>query len=171
MNDGNELFKNNQGLVYYTLKHYYPYLTKDDDAIQTALISLWKASENYREIGFTFSTYAIQSIRRNINRYLKKERKRCENLLYLDSENESTESETYASAIHSEIEDAEFKADYEVFCESLTPEQRVVIKLLLEGYYQIEIVDKLELSRSKVGELVKEIGVKWKTYNSAERHR
>jgi len=162
MNEGNELFKKNQGLVYYTIKHFYPNFTKDDDVSQTALIALWRASENYRYIGVAFSTYAIQSIRRNVNRYLSKERKHNENVLSLD--NESTEDESYIALVHSDIEDAEFKADYERFLLTLTPQQKEVVTMILDGYYQVEIADKLKLSRSRVSDIIKEIGTKWDTY-------
>ncbi len=63
-------------LVHYVLHRYYPALAFDDDAIQTGLIALWKASRLFdpaRDI--QFATYAVAVIRMGIRGYLR-DRKR-----------------------------------------------------------------------------------------------
>lgn len=165
MNDGNDLFKNNQKLVYYTLNKYYPRYVNDDDVKQIAFIALWRASENYKDNGTAFSTYAAKAIKQSVSQYLQKESKNKH--LHYESKNTDNDDLCFSSALavcDKELETAEFKADYERFCTTLTQQQRLVVEFLLEGYFYVEIAKKLGIDHRLIGEIVKSIGKKWNNF-------
>ena len=58
-----ELYEENQSLVWFTLKKYFPSLKVDEDVLQVCRIGLWQAcAEYYPEKGAKFSTFAVKGI-------------------------------------------------------------------------------------------------------------
>lgn len=170
MNDGNELFQKNEGLMFYTIKKYFPFLTKDEDAIQTARIALWRASEHYKPYYAEFSTYAVKSIRRNLARYCTKERQYKKTVVFYSDErddnsefDESGRSFDFCLRIDDkELNEVEFNADCDTFYKQLTDEESQILRHLMSGYNQTEIAEVLKKDRRKIGVNVKTIGDKWK---------
>ena len=71
------MFEENIGLAYYIAYSYFKYsnsLTFQDyeDLKQEAIIELWKASLDYKDIGYKFQTYANKRIRRRLYHVLNK---------------------------------------------------------------------------------------------------
>ena len=71
------MFEENIGLAYYIAYSYFKYsnsLTFQDyeDLKQEAVIELWKASNDYIDIGYKFQTYANKRIRRRLYYVLNK---------------------------------------------------------------------------------------------------
>ena len=71
------MFEENIGLAYYIAYSYFKHsnsLTFQDyeDLKQEAIIELWKASLDYKDIGYKFQTYANKRIRRRLYHVLNK---------------------------------------------------------------------------------------------------
>ena len=71
------MFEENIGLAYYIAYSYFKHsnsLTFQDyeDLEQEAIIELWKASLDYKDIGYKFQTYANKRIRRRLYHVLNK---------------------------------------------------------------------------------------------------
>lgn len=77
MTEKEMLFEKNIGLVYSTIRRFYPNCKGDEDVEQVAMLAYWKACANYTK-DKTFSTYCISRIRKAISNYLKKERNQVE---------------------------------------------------------------------------------------------
>lgn len=168
MNKGNELFQKNQNLVYYAIRLYYPRLIGDKDAIQTALITLWRASENYKPYLSKFSTYALTAIRRSLNEYYHKEKKHRDSTVYYDDFQADEEGGDFDAPLMTSLasedknlSEAEFNTDLDAFEKTLLPAEKEVYKLLMEGYSQTEAAKKLQLARYRISHIVKSIGDKW----------
>lgn len=168
MKSGNALFQKNQRLVYFTLRRYFPQLLGDKDAAQIALITLWKASENYKPHLARFSTYAVQAMRRSLSDYYRKEKKYHEKTLFYDDNRENETLENYDNSFSAvlavedeDLNNVEYEIDLEEFLKTLTAEEKSVYQLLLDGFSQTEIADKLLMTRYKVTFTIKTIGDKW----------
>ena len=73
------MFEENIGLAYYIAYSYFKHsnsLTFQDyeDLKQEAIIELWKASLDYKDIGYKFQTYANKRIRRRLYHVLNSKR-------------------------------------------------------------------------------------------------
>lgn len=67
-----ELYEENQSLVWFTLKKYFPSLKVDEDVLQVCRIGLWQAcAEYYPEKGAKFSTFAVKGIFMAVRRYIR----------------------------------------------------------------------------------------------------
>ena len=67
-----ELYEENQSLVWFTLKKYFPSLKVDEDILQVCRIGLWQAcAEYYPEKGAKFSTFAVKGIFMAVRRYIR----------------------------------------------------------------------------------------------------
>ena len=67
-----ELYEENQSLVWFTLKKYFPSLKIDEDIIQVRNIGLRKAcTEYFPEKGAKFSTFAVKGIFMAVCRYIR----------------------------------------------------------------------------------------------------
>ena len=72
MLDGNELVTQNMGLVYTVAKKFINRGTEFEDLVQIGSIGLIKASKKFNEeLGYQFSTYAVNLIIGEIKRYLR----------------------------------------------------------------------------------------------------
>lgn len=67
-----ELYEENQSLVWFALKKHFPSLKVDEDIIQACNIGLWKAcTEYFPEKGAKFSTFAVKGIFMAVRRYIR----------------------------------------------------------------------------------------------------
>lgn len=67
-----ELYEENQSLVWFALKKHFPSLKVDEDIIQACNIGLWKACTEYSpEKGAKFSTFAVKGIFMAVRRYIR----------------------------------------------------------------------------------------------------
>lgn len=67
-----ELYEENQALVWFALKKYFPALPPDEDVIQVCKIGLWQACTEFDpEKGTKFSTFAVKGIFMAVRRYIR----------------------------------------------------------------------------------------------------
>ena len=67
-----ELFEENQKLVYFVVNKYYDWLAEDEDIIQEGFLGLYKASLTWDSSRSKFSTYATRCILNQIRHELRK---------------------------------------------------------------------------------------------------
>lgn len=99
-----KLFYDNEKLIYFTLNKYYKgYRDMWEDLYQVGALTLWKLMVRYNEDKGTFSTYAVNGMRKEIWKYIIGERqgqKYKSNLYYIDkyineNKNNMNQSELY----------------------------------------------------------------------------
>lgn len=67
-----ELYEENQALVWFALKKYFPTLMVDEDITQVCKIGLWQACTEFApEKGTKFSTFAVKGIFMAVRRYIR----------------------------------------------------------------------------------------------------
>lgn len=67
-----ELYEENQALVWFVLKKYYPTIPKDEDITQVCKIGLWQAAVAFDPgKGAQFSTFAVKGIFMAVRRYIR----------------------------------------------------------------------------------------------------
>lgn len=134
-----ELFNKNERLAYYVLKKHYSWLVHDEDAIQTALLGLWKACLSYdEEKNPAFVPFAIIVIRREILQIVRG----------LSERN------------HQQYCEEEFScglewADVEGFLNRLDTGQRQAVELMMAGYSRKEAAEQLGITRQGVAARLK----------------
>lgn len=73
--DINEMIKENEGLIHYTLKRYFYTTTSEfdiyEDMVQVGRIALYKAIETYDETRTEFSTYAVKVIKSKLINFVQ----------------------------------------------------------------------------------------------------
>lgn len=76
MENSENLYKNNQRLIYYFLNTYYPAYVDDDDYVQECRIALWKASETYANHNTsTFAVWAMWMMKTQVRAYYRKDKR------------------------------------------------------------------------------------------------
>lgn len=66
MDNAEQLFVENESLVYYTIQRYFPSYIFDEDIRQIGRIALWYSCKHYNPSKGVFSSYCVRSIRRDI---------------------------------------------------------------------------------------------------------
>lgn len=67
-----ELYEENQALVWFVLKKYFPTIPKDEDITQVCKIGLWQAAVAFDPgKGAQFSTFAVKGIFMAVRRYIR----------------------------------------------------------------------------------------------------
>ena len=101
----NKLVEDNLGLIGFTVNKYFPGFKENDDIYQNCAVGLIKAADNYNpESGYSFSTYAVECMRRHAAKRLNRERVALGadyNVIYaayksLQEANSKDEGEAYA---------------------------------------------------------------------------
>lgn len=73
-----ELYTQNETLVYFTISKYYPGYLGDEDLVQECKIGLWRAVTSYDETKSKFSTFACKCILNSIRMYFRGSKNKVE---------------------------------------------------------------------------------------------
>lgn len=163
--DINELIKENEGLVYYTINRFFLQTVQEynikEDLAQVGMMALYKAIQTY-EVGRTeFSTYAVRVIKSKMINFLQNDlykyiskggEKAMHNNEGLDEDSEKMrdrtvgrfddDTEVNANELLDYIKDYKDERAYKIVC------------LLSEGYTYEEIGDMLDLSKQRINQII-----------------
>ena len=153
-----ELYFENEALVYHVLNKKFPMSRFDDDFQQIARLGLWKACLRYDETKGKFSTYAVPAIENEIKMELRKtSRKPIEVSLeaLVKDTNENSEQLTIAGMLIGE-QDVGF-VDTIWVDKELTDRQKRILGLLYDGMVQADIAKEIGISQTTVSKEVTKI--------------
>ena len=163
--DINELIKENEGLVYYTMNKYFYTTTSEydikEDLAQVGYMALYKAIQTYDEGRTEFSTYAVKVIKSKMINFLQNDLykyvskgglKSIHNNEGLDEDSEKMrdrnmgrmddDTEVNANELLDYIKDYKDERAYRIVC------------LLNEGYTYEEIGDIIGLSKQRINQII-----------------
>ena len=149
-----ELYFENEALVYHVLHKKFPMSRFDDDFQQIARLGLWKACLRYDETKGKFSTYAVPAIENEIKMELRKmSRKPIETSL--DALIADTSGLTISEICMGE-QDVGF-IDTIWVDKELTDRQKRILSLLYDGMVQADIAREIGISQKTVSKEVAKI--------------
>lgn len=153
-----ELYFENEALVYHILNKKFPMSRFDDDFQQIARLGLWKACLRYDETKSKFYTYAVPAIENEIKMELRKmSRKPIEISLDDFVKDTSDDSDRLTiSGICMGEQDVEF-IDTTWVDKELTNRQKRILSLLYEGMVQADIAREIGISQTTVSKEVAKI--------------
>ena len=163
--DINELIKENEGLVYYTMNKYFYTTTSEydikEDLAQVGYMALYKAIQTYDEGRTEFSTYAVKVIKSKMINFLQNDLykyvskgglKSIHNNEGLDEDSEKMrdrnmgrmddDTEVNANELLDYIKDYKDERAYRIVC------------LLNEGYTYDEIGKIIGLSKQRINQII-----------------
>lgn len=153
-----ELFEENQKLVYFVLNKYYDWLAQDEDIIQEGNLGLWKAAYSWNPSKSKFSTYATTCILNQIKMELRK-RSRMHNFdeISLSTPVSDVDSElTLEDVIPDKkdyFEEVESVLDFQCKLNNLTDKEKDVLSLLVQGYSQQDIANVMNCTRANISRI------------------
>lgn len=153
-----ELYFENEALVYHVLHKKFPMSRFDDDFQQIAKLGLWKACLRYDETKSKFSTYAVPCIANQIKMELRKMgRKPIEVSLeaLVKDTDENSETLTISGMLIGE-QDVGF-VDTIWVDKELTDRQKRILGLLYAGMVQADIAREIGISQTMVSREVTKI--------------
>lgn len=153
-----ERYIQNENLVYFILKSYYPNFLYNEDYQQEGRIGLWRACLAFDEMrGNQFSTAAAPYIRNAIQNALERDYRRGQarefraQMLSLDypiAEHKTGERIYLRDTIPGDT-DVDFY-DIQLILSRLTPKQKTAFLLALQGMNRLEIAKEMKVSKSLV---------------------
>lgn len=151
-----KLIEDNMCLVYALIAREYPQFTRDEDIVQSGMLGLCKAAEQWDESKSKFSNYAWHCIRNAIADEFK-QRATHQGVLSLDYEVDSGDGDRvpFGSFIVGQ-EDVGY-VDTDVDLEQLTPTQLKVFELYRNGYPTKEIASILGVNRQCVWQTMRKV--------------
>ena len=153
-----ELYFENEALVYHVLNKKFPMSRFDDDFQQIARLGLWKACLSYDETKGKFSTYAVPCIANQIKMELRKMgRKPIEVSLeaLVKDTDENSETLTISGMLIGE-QDVGF-VDTIWVDKELTDRQKRILSLLYDGMVQADIAREIGISQTMISREVSKI--------------
>lgn len=163
-------YEENQRLVYFALKKFFPNLFFDEDARQTARLGLWKACMRYDGSG-AFSTFATTCIYNELVDMLRLTGKVKENeQLILDSPvfSESDDRDMSSRSnkyIQLASDDAyELRIFVDDFVSQLPEHLQNLVLLRKSGYKQKEIAEQAGITSSGVSHMMQTLNKRWREY-------
>lgn len=155
-----ELYFENEALVYHVLHKKFPMSRFDDDFQQIARLGLWKACLRYDETKGKFSTYAVPAIENEIKMELRKMSRKPTHLeISLDALIRDTPDDAdrlTISGICMGEQDVEF-IDTTWIDKELTDRQKRILSLLYDGMVQADIAREIGISQTMVSREVAKI--------------
>ena len=134
-----QLIEDNMNLVYSLVSREYPTYLHDEDIIQTGMLGLCKAAEQWDENKSKFSSFAWYCIRHEIIKEFKR-RAKHQGVLSLDYE---TITDGVRGSLGDTIVGEEDVLYIDDCVNQLTPLQRSILDLLKRGYTVKEVADTL----------------------------
>ena len=153
-----ELYFENEALVYHVLHKKFPMSRFDEDFQQIARLGLWKACLRYDETKGKFSTYAVPAIENEIKMELRKmSRKPIEISLddFVKDTSDDADRLTISGICMGE-QDVEF-IDTTWVDKELTNRQKRILSLLYDGMVQADIAREIGISQTTVSKEVAKI--------------
>ena len=170
-NDIDTNIQQNERLIWYALHKYYPQYLKDEDMVQELRITLWRCLELYDETqGTSFSSYCVHAMVnriRNIHRQQTLAGKIPSRLMdSLDAPISITEyrSITLKDTIEAPSESLLEMNYFFTFLNTLQPNHKKIVELLMEGYRQIEVAKIIGYSQPQVSKIKRSIIHKYNTW-------
>lgn len=165
MTKRDELIVNNLKLVNHVIWKKYPMYGKDDDMFQVGCIGLIKAADSFEESHGCFSNWAIHCIDNTIKMELRNRSTRDGHLTKVSIEEtfyEKAGEETDLTILDTLIGDRDVSfCDINAFISSLTDRQIEIVRLLQDGFKQVEIAEKLGVHKYTICKEVKAIRKKF----------
>lgn len=158
-----ELVEQNMRLVYHILYSYYPSFVNDEDILQVGMLGLCQAADTWdKSKGIKFSTYACVCISNAIKYEFRKQRRQIPTISLDKPLDEDECVETLGDMVVGEA-DVEY-LDTEPLYVKLTPTEKKVFDLLKQGLAQVDISNRLNLSKQRINQIIRHIRKKWR-YN------
>lgn len=153
-----QLIEDNMGLVYHLVSKEYPTYLHDEDIIQCGMLGLCKAAEKWDESRSKFSTFAMFCIRSEIQMEFRR-RLRHQGIFSLDYEydGEDGETTTLADCVIGDEDVPYF--DIGVDLSQLNEKEKKMVELLLTGMTQVDIANKLGVTKQYVNRVVRKIRI------------
>lgn len=164
-----ELYLDNEPLVYHVLKKLFPNKQFDEDLQQVGKLGLWKACSTYDKDTSKFSTYACNCIRNELIMHMRistAQKRMPKNAVALSLDQGAYKSDDLNGITISDIvaDDGVGFLDLKGFWESLTPIERAVVRCRMQRMVVPEIVEKLGISHTTVWRYTKSAREKWDMY-------
>lgn len=151
-------------LVYFLINQYYPTFLGDEDIIQSGMMGLCHAADNYDENKSKFSTYASRCILNEINMEFRS-RKKHRSPLSLDYEVVSEDGERGKFGDYCVGEEDVNYLDFDGFYDSLSPSEKELFNLRQSGLTVPEIAERLNCSKELVYQQLRRIKTLWRETN------
>lgn len=153
-----ELYFENEALVYHVLHKKFPMSRFDDDFQQIARLGLWKACLRYDETKGKFSTYAVPAIENEIKMELRKMSRKPIEISLDDFVKDTSDNDDRLtiSGICIGEQDVEF-IDTTWVDKELTDRQKRILSLLYDGMVQADIAKEIGISQTMVSREVAKI--------------
>ncbi len=164
-----ELYFENEQLVFHVLKKYFNEKLFDEDYRQIGRLGLWKACSSYNSDISKFSTYACCCIYNEIMTELRKDSVRHigNNYILLSlnhpiDKNEDSSERVVEDLVMGDKDIRYF--DFKGFWEALSGPERIIFKCLETGMTRAQMVEQIGLSHTTIWRHVVQIKKKWNDY-------
>ena len=155
--DQTKLIEDNIKLVYFVVNKHYPTYIGDEDIIQTGMIGLCKAAQNFDESKGTFSTFACKCIQNEIRIELRARSKQIPTLS-LDYEYKGGDDSDSFNLTDMIIGDLDVGyIDLDSVYAKLNGTGKEVLELLLSGESRLDIATKLGVNLVTVHRHIRKI--------------
>ena len=149
MKDINDVIKENEKLVYYVIKKYFPKEMTDEDIFQEGLIGLWEAITKFDETkGFKFETFAIACIKLKIARAIQRRSYK------LRAEDENLVYDTEETSVMDMLKDGTSRVDFNIALEEIWEEfdetERKIVNLKARDKKEKDIAEVLNITPRSV---------------------
>ena len=154
-----QLIEDNMNLVYFIVSHEYPTYLYDEDIVQSGMLGLCLAAENFDEEKGEFSNYAGKRIRGEIKKEFVRRKRHSKNVSLASTVNdEYTLGELIAG------KDDTSCLDDEIFYSQLTKEELNILTMNNIGFSTDEIAEMSGYSVQKVQKMLRVIRIKWRNF-------
>lgn len=168
MQASEDLVVQNMKLVYFLISKHYPTYSQDEDVIQAGMEGLCKAAKRWNPDKGIFQTYAGVVIRREVADYIRSlldKGKSDVTLVSIDQKVGNDEESASIGDLIGETDDWEsVEEDFRRFASTLSPNKQRICEILLNGGSQTECARTLELSATRVCQLVGRIKRDWRKF-------
>lgn len=166
-----EAFDRHKGLVHLACSRLQGYARRNGiewpDLWQEASLAFVRTYRKYDPTrGTTFSTYAIMVMTKHLLRYIQRYYQKKVASLSLDIPIDEKERNTVLDTIG--IEGDYTGIDVREFVETLTPEEKEVLRLTVAGIIQTEIGRRIGANQVKVSRILNRVRRKYVAYKEAE---
>ena len=155
-----QLIEDNMKLVYSIISKEYPTYLHDEDIVQSGMLGLCKAADNWDESKAKFSTYAWKCIRNEINQEFINRKPHSTNV---SLETPISEESVLGDLIVGETDVGYVGEDY--FYDTLTEDERNAFLLYNSGYSVNDIAEKYNWSIQKTQKNIRLCKSKWRKFN------
>ena len=152
-----QLYIENERLIYWILHNKFPEYEFDDDIKQCGRLGLWKACLNYDANKSKFATFAYRVIYNEILMEFRRLRRSFpRGFVKVSLEDTINEDFTFEDIIGEE--DINFTSSFIThYMSSISEEKRYIFDLYLKGYKQKEIGDMIGKSQAQVSRVIKQV--------------